>query len=178
MRAPASAWIEVGYAGFARHGAPGLRVEALARQVGVSKSSFYHHFVDLEVFLDRLLDYHLEQVSVLAQREQAARSIDPELIEILVAHKLDLLFNRQLRFNPAPPKYQHALVAANQRVGDAFVRLWATELGPRLSHAQLESLFELALENFFLRIHEENLTHAWLAAYFRNLHRIALQLSR
>nr|WP_245550167.1 TetR/AcrR family transcriptional regulator [Haliscomenobacter hydrossis] len=27
-----------------------MKIEVLAKKVGISKSSFYHHFVDLEIF--------------------------------------------------------------------------------------------------------------------------------
>lgn len=38
-----------------------------------------------------------------------------------------------------------------------------------------KSIYELALENFFLQVTPENLTEAWLGAYFANLKRIAQQ---
>ncbi|MFZ4399682.1 MAG: TetR/AcrR family transcriptional regulator, partial [Bacteroidales bacterium] len=40
-------WIIKGYETFAFFGENGLKVEQLAKSVGISKSSFYHHFADL-----------------------------------------------------------------------------------------------------------------------------------
>ncbi|HPH20964.1 MAG TPA: TetR/AcrR family transcriptional regulator, partial [Haliscomenobacter sp.] len=108
-----------------------------------------------------------------ADKEKKAKNIDPELITILVEHKMDLLFNRQLRINQQHQHYKETLDKSNQIIGNEFVKLWAKDLNLNLSQGQLESLFELALENFYLQINAENLNPAWLSAYFNNLKRIA-----
>jgi AcrR family transcriptional regulator len=46
---PKQPWINHGYRTFAYEGPTGLKVERLARQVGKSKSSFYHLFADLDI---------------------------------------------------------------------------------------------------------------------------------
>ena len=69
--------------------------------------------------------------------------------------------------------YLNALKTSNEIVGDAFVMLWVKDLNLQLTHRQLESLFELALENFYLQINYENLNNKWLFEYFENLKRIA-----
>lgn len=164
-------WIKTGYDIFAHSGEHGLKIETLAKKVGISKSSFYHHFADLEIFLETLLKYHLQQSQAIADKEKAVQTIDPELIDILVEHKTDLLFNRQLRFNQQDKRFKETLNKSNQIIGNEFVIIWAKDLA--LSQKKLESLFELALENFFLQINADNLTHTWLSAYFKNLKRIA-----
>lgn len=166
-------WIKTGYEIFALSGENGLKIEVLAKKVGISKSSFYHHFADLEIFMEMLLKFHLHQAQVMADKEKNAQNIDPELIHILVEHKLDLLFNRQLRINQQQQHYKATLDKSNQIIGNEFVKLWAKDLKLNLSQGQLESLFELALENFYLQINPENLNPAWLSAYFKNLKRIA-----
>ena len=98
-------WIKTGYEIFALAGENGLKIEVLAKKVGISKSSFYHHFADLEIFVEHLLKSHLIQSEAMADKEKNAKNIDPELINILVEHKLDLLFNRQLRINQQRQHY-------------------------------------------------------------------------
>lgn len=166
-------WIKTGYEIFAFSGESGLKIEVLAKKVGISKSSFYHYFADLEIFVEMLLKFHLHQAQVMANKEKNAKNIDPELINILVEHKIDLLFNRQLRINQQRPHYQETLDKSNQIIGNEFVKLWAIDLNLNLNQSQLESLFELALENFYLQINAENLNAAWLSDYFNNLKRIA-----
>lgn len=70
-------WIKTGYEIFALSGENGLKVEALAKKVGISKSSFYHHFADLEIFREYLLKFHLYQAQVMAEKEKNAKNIDP-----------------------------------------------------------------------------------------------------
>ncbi len=166
-------WIKKGYEIFATLGQSGLKIESLARKVGKSKSSFYHHFADLELFTDILLKHHIEQSKIIAQKEQNAANIDPELINILVEHKTDLLFNRQLRINQNIKSFALALEQSNKNVGDAFVHVWIEDLGLQLSKRQIEGIFTLVLENFFLQINTETLNYEWLSSYFKNLKKIA-----
>jgi AcrR family transcriptional regulator len=166
-------WIKSGYEIFALSGQGGLKIEPLARIVGKSKSSFYHHFADLELFIDYLLKHHIKQSYRIAEKERKAGSIDPELINILIEHRTDLLFNRQLRINQHMKVFSNTLSQSNQIVGDAFVKIWVRDLGLKLTPKQIESLFTLALENFFLQINADNLNHNWLSGYFAKLKKIA-----
>lgn len=50
-------WLATALEMFASTGADGLKVEKLARSVGVAKSGFYFHFQDREDLLDQLVDY-------------------------------------------------------------------------------------------------------------------------
>ncbi|TAE01693.1 MAG: TetR/AcrR family transcriptional regulator [Bacteroidetes bacterium] len=165
-------WIKTGYEIFAISGQNALKIEPLAKKVGISKSSFYHHFADLDIFIDFLLKHHIQQSYMIAKKEHNAKNIDPELIDILVAHKIDLLFNRQLRINRNIQSFANILSQSNKIVGDGFVMIWVKDLNLQLSQKQLEGIFELALENFYLQINLENLNHRWLAEYFANLKEI------
>lgn len=165
-------WIKKGYETFAIWGENGLKVEQLAKEVGTSKSSFYHYFSDLTVFVERLLFHHLKNSKIIAEKERLAQSVNPELIDILVEHKMDLLFNRQLRFHSDRSEYKETLVKSNTIIGNEFIRLWLSDSKIEITQRQAEGIFELALENFFLQINSENLTKPWLEAYFENLNRI------
>lgn len=48
-------WIEAGFVRLSREGIDAVRVEVLARDLGVSKGSFYWHFRDREDLLGRML---------------------------------------------------------------------------------------------------------------------------
>ncbi|WP_026262396.1 TetR/AcrR family transcriptional regulator [Spirosoma panaciterrae] len=166
-------WIKAGYEVFAISGDKGLKVETLARKLTISKSSFYHHFAEMEIFIDHLLAYHLTQSVIVAEKEGKAEKINPDLIAILVEHKIDLLFNRQLRIKQDRDSYKKTLTKSNEVIGQGFVELWAKDLNVTLTQKQLEGLFVLALENFFLQINYDNLNAEWLAQYFDNLKKIA-----
>lgn len=162
-------WIKKGYEIFAISGFGALKIEPLSKSVGKSKSSFYHHFADLEIFTSFLLAYHIEQSNIIAVKEKNANNIDPELIDILVEHKIDLLFNRQLRINQNIPSFSDTLHQSNKIVGNAFVNIWVKDLDLKLTLKQLEGIFSLALENFYLQINPDTLNSIWLSAYFSNL---------
>ncbi len=165
-------WIKTGYEFFALSGLSGLKVEPIAKKVGKSKSSFYHFFADLDLFVEVLLKYHIEQSYIVAKKELNAKNINPELIDILVEHKTDLLFNRQLRINRERKIFTDVLIKSNEIVGKDFVMLWIRDLNLKLPQKQLESIFELALENFYLQITPENLNKKWLLDYFSYLQKI------
>jgi AcrR family transcriptional regulator len=49
-------WIEAGFAEMANHGIDGVRVEVLAKNLGVTKGGFYRRFRDRAALLDGILD--------------------------------------------------------------------------------------------------------------------------
>ena len=55
-RTPASAWIEAGQRALATGGPDTVRIDALARALGVTRGSFYWHFADRDALLTALLD--------------------------------------------------------------------------------------------------------------------------
>jgi len=172
MKEKEEIWMIKGYETFALFGEKGLIIEQLAKDVGISKSSFYHHFADLDIFVERLLQHHLDIARIIAEKEKLAKTINPELINILIEHKIDLLFNRQLRINSNQSNYKDTLMKSNIIIGKDFINLWLSDSKLNIQQQQAEGLFELALENFFLQINSENLNKAWLENYFENLKRI------
>jgi AcrR family transcriptional regulator len=55
-RTPPSKWIEEGLRALAAGGPDAVRVEALARALGVTKGGFYNHFDDRPTLLDEMLE--------------------------------------------------------------------------------------------------------------------------
>lgn len=162
-------WILAGYEIFAKEGPTGLKVEIISRKVQKSKSSFYHHFADLEIFTEHLLHYHMERAKIIAQLESACKNIDPELINLLVDIKQDLFFNRQLRINRTNESFKICFEKSNKLVGEAFFMLWAKEIGLLENLDLAKVVLGLALENFYLQITEETLNYDWLSNYFKEI---------
>ena len=113
--------------------------------------------------------HHLHQSSIIAEKERKAAKINPDLINILVEHKTDLLFNRQLRIHSNQLNFRDALVKSSEIIGKDFINLWLSDTKLNLTAKQAESIFELALENFFLQINSDNINKNWLEAYFDHL---------
>ena len=56
IRTPQSTWIEAGLQALASGGPDAVRVDLLAKTLGVTRGGFYWHFASRQVFLDALLD--------------------------------------------------------------------------------------------------------------------------
>jgi len=56
IRTPRGGWIEEGLRALAAGGPDAVRVEALAKALGVTKGGFYGHFADRNALLDEMLD--------------------------------------------------------------------------------------------------------------------------
>ncbi|HAA17928.1 MAG TPA: TetR/AcrR family transcriptional regulator [Cytophagales bacterium] len=161
-------WITAGYRAFAYEGPQALKVERLAKLLGKNKSSFYHYFGDLEVFTEELLQEHREQVRRIAEREAEAQDLEA-LIALLVDHKLDLLFNRQLRFHRENPDFEAIFLETNQKAAESIGPLWMKILGLEDNSYLAFLVLKLSFDNFFLQITDENLNVAWLNGYFREV---------
>lgn len=161
-------WLLTGYRIFAFEGPGGLKVERLAKQVGKNKSSFYHLFSDLEFFTDELLSYHLTQAKVLADKEADCQNKE-ELIEVIVDHKVDLLFNRQLRIHRENKAFEKCFLQINSFSEEAMIGVWSKILNLENNSFLAGLVFKLSLENFFLQITDETLNRDWLINYFNEI---------
>lgn len=170
-------WIETGYHTFAYEGPHGLKVERLAKQTAKNKSSFYHHFGDLEVFTEELLNHHIAQTHVVAEKEAKSTSL-ADLIDVLVEHKIDLLFNRQLRIHRENPAFQACFLKTNELSIPGMLNVWAKIIG-LTDHSYLAGLvLQLSMENFFLQITDETLNPTWLNEYFQRLQQMVREFKK
>ena len=51
-------WIEKGYEHFALYGPENFSINKISKTIGLSRASFYHHFGDIDIFVDELLAKH------------------------------------------------------------------------------------------------------------------------
>lgn len=168
MREIEKSWIEIGYRFFAYNGPSGLKIERLAKEVGKNKSSFYHLFADMEVYTERLLTFHLHQAKIIAEKESNSEN-ESELIDIILEHKIDLLFNRQLRVHRENKEFENCFNKTNQISVPAILPIWKKTIGLPENTPLAKMVLTLSLENFYLQITDETLNEAWLATYFENI---------
>lgn len=161
-------WINVGYQTFAYDGPNSLKIERIAKDVGKNKSSFYHLFADLELFIQSLLSYHIDQAIIIAEKETNALS-EEELIDILISHKVDLLFNRQLRIHRDHPEFSKCLARINQLTIPALLPLWKKIIGLEDNSYLAEMVLSLSIENFYLQCTDLTLNENWLSTYFKDI---------
>jgi AcrR family transcriptional regulator len=165
-------WIDTGYGIFANEGPAGLRIEYIARVIGKSKSSFYHHFADVEIFTDLLLEQHLQRAADIAQSMRQCEHLEPDMLDLLVSVKEDILFQRQLRIHRQVPAFGRCITQAHGPIEEALLGLWTQALGlegrPQLARAMLK----LVVDNFYLRITADSLDQLWLRAYLDEIRRM------
>jgi AcrR family transcriptional regulator len=75
-RLEAQDWINAALGILAEQGVDGVRVEPLAKRLGVTKGSFYWHFKDRDALLERILE-HWRRHATLDIIDRLERSADP-----------------------------------------------------------------------------------------------------
>lgn len=170
-------WIDLGYRIFAFEGPLALKVERLAKGVGKNKSSFYHHFADLEVFTTYLLEHHIEQAKILAKKESECEIIE-DFIDVIIEHGNDLLFNRQLRIHRENEQFAACFAKVNELSVPEIVAAWAKILGLTENTQLTEMFLQLVLENFFIQLTGETLNRNWLEGYFNNIIQLVKQFKK
>ena len=109
-------------------------------------------------------------------KERNAQNIDPELINIIIEHKIDFLFNKQLRLYQNLKLFPETLNQSNNIVGNLLTMEWTNHLNKRLTKKQTDAILSLVIQNFFLQITVENLNQKWLSEYFFDLTNITSKL--
>jgi AcrR family transcriptional regulator len=161
-------WIDAGYRAFAYEGPQNLKIERLSKEIGKNKSSFYHYFADLDVFRNILLKHHLQQAQLMAVKESECATLE-ELIDILVAHKTDLLFNRQLRIHRQDAEFRKCFEKTNEITAQSIIRIWAEILDLKDNSYLAGLVLKLSIDNLFLQLTDETLNQNWLRTYFNEL---------
>lgn len=173
-----SIWIEEGYQSFANEGSNGLRIEVIARKVGKSKSSFYHHFADLEGFIEVLLEEHLERAKKIAVAAQSCKNMVPEMLHLLLSVKQDILFNRQLRVFRHIPAFKECFECSHRPIEDAFLGIWAKSLGLEDKTYLARIILNLTIENFYLRMTAETFSYEWLLQYLHEIRTMVREMMK
>lgn len=91
------------------------------------------------------------------------------MLDVVLDLKTDLLFNRQLRIYRNNPEFRKCFERANGIVEEGFMGIWAEAFGlqdrPRSAH----NLMKMTIDNFYLRITEENISRDWLLSFLYEL---------
>jgi AcrR family transcriptional regulator len=171
------AWLNQGYQLFGKEGPNGLKIERISREIGVNKSSFYHHFADLDLYIQELLHLHEQKGQEIVRRFMGCERIDPDLIHLLIEIKDDILFQRQLRIHRQKTEYARCIEIVHAPIEEGLLMIWCEALDLN-NHIHLANmLLKLTVENFYLRLTEENLNEQWLRSYIDELKRMVQHFS-
>ncbi len=169
-------WIKEGYFIFSREGTQGLNVERIARQINKNKSSYYYYFGDLDIFVEALLDYHLERADQIAALGRQCKNMDPDVINLMVDTKDDLFFSKQLRLNLKNPAFKRCFDKSFKIITDSFMDQWTVAIRFEDRPGLAKILFKLIVDNFFLQVNDENLTYEWFHEYMNEIRFIIEQV--
>lgn len=164
-----SIWIELGYKLFSEMGKECLNVEFLSREIGKSKSSFYHYFGDLEIYIDELLEYHLQKVKANAEEIKNSKTLYPGVYNIYLEKKVDTFFHKNLRVHRDEEKFQPYIKQAADITENAMLDAWQTALNLDERPLFAKSYLNLISDNFFLRITPSTFNGKWLYDYMKEV---------
>jgi AcrR family transcriptional regulator len=113
-RTDPDAWVDAAYARFRAEGLAGVRIEALARDLGTTKGSFYWHFADRRALVDAVMARWEEQ--------ETDRYIAESSVELDPRRRIELLFSVVGQRRP-PGEDRLYMAAVAEGVGDVVERV-------------------------------------------------------
>jgi hypothetical protein len=114
---------------------------------------------------------------MIAYKESNSKN-EQELIDVILEHKIDLLFNRQLRIHRENPDFENCFNQINQISIPALLPVWKKIIGITENTPLAQMVLTLSLENFYLQITYETLNESWLKTYFATIREMILHFKQ
>lgn len=152
-------WIEKGYEHFALYGPENLSINQLSKEIGTSRASFYHHFGDLDNFINELLDMHWQisqQFNFIGKKE--CKNFYPDLYVLLEQNPIPLKFSKQLFINRNKPSYNYLFVKAYNESSKIFMlKLFSKQFGLK-NNEETYNLYTTVGESWYSRLDTTDLS--------------------
>ena len=154
-----NSWLQAALKALAKGGIDLVKVESLARNLGVTKGSFYWHFKDREQFLDELLNFWADQSTqtVIANPNYPTDSTARvrAVAEDIVRRDLGDM-DPHIRSWPQYDKRRARVVAKIDKIRFKFLRDLFIAAGFSTSDADIraQSLYRYALGEQFILVRE------------------------
>lgn len=171
-------WIDKGYAYVAEKGFDNLTVNTICREVGKSKSSFYHYFGELNQFEDDLLTYHFERAKIFGQKLNNCKNIHPDLVDVVMIFKEDIFFYKQLRIYRNSANHQQYNSKIFKLYEEAVLEKWSIYFGLNNQKIFASKFNKFVTEHFLMSITLENFTHDWISNYLNEVLEMVIQLKK
>ena len=164
-------WLEQGYKDFAIDGPDKLSINNLAKKVGASRSSFYHYFAEIDVFVDELLELHWTICQEFnSAGKKSCKKMIPDLYELLAEYPIPLQFSRQLFLNRNIPRYNYVFLKAYETSAKIFVLdLFGDHINMQLPHRDLNHLFLTLGEAWYSRLDPQDLSAEVLCGHAEDI---------
>jgi AcrR family transcriptional regulator len=142
-------WIKTGYQLFGQVGTAALNVERLSIILALSRSSFYHHFGEIEVFENHLFKHHVSRYQKLKIHLDNCQSFNPDLLTLISHWKDEMTFQRQLLINESTPRYLQCFNDAKTITENKAYKLWSADEKVDTSPTKNFNLFQ-TIRDFYL----------------------------
>lgn len=152
-------WIEKGYEHFALYGPDNMSINAISKEIGSPRASFYHHFSDMEVFINFLLETHLEVVKSFVQEgKEYCDCLLPDFYQLLEKYPMGLKFQRQIFINRHLPIFGYMFAKIQSEISKEFViDLFYKEYDLTINHEDASKIWFTLTESWYSRINPEQL---------------------
>ncbi|PZT70327.1 TetR/AcrR family transcriptional regulator [Streptomyces sp. SW4] len=167
LRTPREKWVEAGLRALAAGGVDAVRIEALAKALGVTKGGFYGYFADREALLTEMLDtWERESVDDVVDRVE--RECDDPREKVRLAGRLTFSSDRLLPIDLAVREWARrdpAVAERLRRVDNRRMQLARDAIGtfcddPEEVEARALLAFCAAIGNHFLAADHPGRTRA------------------
>lgn len=172
------AWIKKGYALVAEHGFEHLSINVICRAMDKSKSSLYHYFGDLEGFKEALMQYHLELAHGFAAEIRACQTAYPDLINVLMQHKVNIFFYKHFRIHRDSALHQRYNPQIFGLYEAAVLDKWAAHFDLKNKMLLVEKFNKFLSEHFLMSISFDHYTEDWIVAYLAEIGALVQQMKQ
>ena len=178
MKKPSSVhkWLNTGYELFAKEGLDGIQIERLARILNLNKSSFYHYFGDIEIFLDELFECHKSIVYSMASDFRNARQID-DYFSILLKYKETVLFNMQLVRYRHIESFNKVYHTINAIVDPEVIPLFSALVGLSNNRELASKFYGQVRDMLYSRLTWANMKEEFLRSFLRDVKDVVRELA-
>ena len=147
-------WLEEGYVHFAKAGPENISINQIGKNIGASRSSFYHHFGDPDFFIDELLALHWEACQEFDKAgKQHCKKLIPDLYRELAKHPVSLQFHIQLFRHRNRPHFNYLFLKSYESSAKSFaLRLFAAHFDLNLPEKMLYNLWLTLGEAWYSRL--------------------------
>lgn len=158
-------WLQQGYIDFAEHGPDQLSINRIGKEIGAARSSFYHHFGDVDLFVDELLQFHWGiSFEFNARGKEHCKQLIPDLYGLLAEYPVPLMFSMQLFHNRQVPRFDYVFNKTYEVSAKGFLLpLFADHLGGHFSPAELKNLWMTLGEAWYSRLDPKDLSAKTMA---------------
>jgi len=137
-----------------------MSISQVGKEIGASRSSFYHHFGDLEFFIDELLAAHYEVCQEFdRQAQKNCQNLIPDLYRELAKHPVSLQFHIQLFRHRDRPSFNYLFLNTIESSARNFaLRLFNKYLQLNLPEKDIYNLWLTLCEAWYSRLDPQDLS--------------------